>query len=49
MNPYTYIDLVLEDGGRVHYSRISAGTAYADAVYQHTATPTRFYGSTARR
>jgi hypothetical protein len=35
----------LEDGGRVHYTRTSAGTGYADAVYEHTTTPSRFDGS----
>jgi hypothetical protein len=40
--PYTYIDLVLPDGGRVHYDRISPGTGYADAVYEHTSSPTRY-------
>jgi RHS repeat-associated protein len=44
-NPYTYIDLSLPDGGRVHYNRISSGTGWTDAVYQHTAAPTGFYGS----
>jgi RHS repeat-associated protein len=36
--PYTYIDLILPDG-RVHYDRISPGTGYADAVYEHTTSP----------
>jgi len=44
-NPYTYIDLILPDGGRIHYNRTSSGTGWTDAVYQHTATPTGFYGS----
>jgi RHS repeat-associated protein len=44
--PYTYMDLVLPDGGRVHYYRISSGTSYTDAVFMHTSTPTKFYGST---
>jgi RHS repeat-associated protein len=46
--PWTWADLVLPDGGRVHYERISPGTGYVDAVYEHTATPTRFYKSTIR-
>jgi RHS repeat-associated protein len=45
-NPFTFADLILPDGGRVHYKRISAGTGFADAVYQHTSSPTIFYGST---
>ncbi|PYN89932.1 MAG: hypothetical protein DMD87_03705 [Candidatus Rokuibacteriota bacterium] len=45
MNPYTFIDLILPDGGRVHFARTSAGTGFVDAVYEHTATPTAFYGA----
>jgi len=43
--PYTYMDLVLPDGGRVHYTRISSGTSYTDAVYEHTSSPTPFFKS----
>jgi RHS repeat-associated protein len=42
---YQQADLVLPDGGRIHYVRISPGTAFWDAVYEHTATPTPFYKS----
>ena len=45
-NPYTFQLLVLEDGEFVHFDRISKGTGYADAVYQHTETSTRFYKAT---
>jgi len=45
VNPWTYVDVILPDGGRVHFVRISPGTQPADAVYQHTATPTAFYGA----
>jgi RHS repeat-associated protein len=41
--PYTYIDLILEDGARVHFDRISPGTSFEDAVYEHVTTPTRWY------
>jgi RHS repeat-associated protein len=44
--PYTYLDLVLADGGRVHYDRTSEGTGYQDAVYQHVQTPTDWFQST---
>jgi hypothetical protein len=44
--PYTYVDLILPDGSRVHYDRISPGTGFWDAVYEHVSTPTRFYRST---
>lgn len=43
--PYTWQDLVLGDGSRIHYERISPGTGWTDAVYEHTAAPTRFYKS----
>jgi RHS repeat-associated protein len=42
---YQQVELILPDGGRVHYVRISPGTEYFNAVFEHTATPTRFYGS----
>jgi hypothetical protein len=45
VNPYTYVDLILPDGGRIHYVRISPGTSYVDAEYEHIATPTAFYKS----
>ena len=45
-NPYTYQMIVLEDGDFLYFDRISKGTGYADAVYQHTETSTRFYKAT---
>jgi RHS repeat-associated protein len=45
-DPWTYIDLVLPDGGQVYYKRISPGPSYNNAVYQNTTSPTIFYGST---
>jgi YD repeat-containing protein len=45
-NPYTEMELVLEDGDFLYFKRISPGTGYADAVYQHTETSTRFYKAT---
>lgn len=44
-SPWTYQDLILPDGGRIHYARISPGTSFADAVYQNTSSPGRYYGS----
>lgn len=44
-NNYHDTDLILPDGGRVHYVRTSPGTAYWDAVYEHTSTPSAFYKS----
>jgi RHS repeat-associated protein len=44
-DPYTYQDLILPDGGRIHYQRISAGTGFQNAVYEHDSTPSRWYKS----
>jgi YD repeat-containing protein len=44
--PYTYIDLDFEDGEEVHFDRISKGTGYTDAVYEHRATSSKeFFGA----
>lgn len=43
--PYTYIDVNTCDGNQFHFIRISKGTSYADAVYEHRATATAFLGS----
>jgi YD repeat-containing protein len=43
---YQEADLILPDGGRVHYVRISSGTGFADAVFEHTTSPGPFYKST---
>jgi RHS repeat-associated protein len=40
---YTYADLMIPDGSKFRFTRISAGTSHTDAVMEHTATPTRFY------
>jgi len=45
-NPYTYQMIALEDGDFLYFDRISKGTGYADAVYQHTETSTSFYKAT---
>jgi RHS repeat-associated protein len=42
---YTEADLIMPDGGRVHYVRTSPGTGYTDAVYEATNTPGPFFGS----
>jgi YD repeat-containing protein len=44
-NPYTFVNLIMPDGDTIHYDRISEGTGYADAVYEHTATTTPFLHS----
>jgi len=42
---YTEADLILPDGKRIHYVRTSGGTGYADAVFEHTSSPTAFHSS----
>jgi YD repeat-containing protein len=46
--PFTWIDLVLEDGGRLHYSRVNWGAAYWDAEYRAQNTITDFFASSVR-
>lgn len=51
---YTYQDLILADGGRVHFTRTSPcdPSGYCDypwATYAATSTPDDFYGSTLRQ
>jgi Domain of unknown function (DUF6531) len=43
--PYSSIDMNLEDNREVHFDRISKGTGYADAVHEHHATSSEFYGA----
>lgn len=43
--PYTYMNINLEDGRQVYFSRVSKGTGYADAVFRHSATSSEFYGA----
>jgi YD repeat-containing protein len=43
--PYTRIDVILCDGNYFHYDRISKGTGYADALYEHRQTATPFLRS----
>jgi YD repeat-containing protein len=40
--PYTYLNWTLPDRQEIHYQRVSAGTGYADAVYEATATDRTF-------
>lgn len=47
-NPYTDIELGLADGSVVPYERISQGTGYRDALFEHTSTDGTFYGSLLR-
>ena len=39
---WAYVDLVMKDGGRIHYVRTTPGTSHEGAEFVHTATPTEF-------
>jgi RHS repeat-associated protein len=41
---YSYVDLILPDGGRVHYNRLYPGTDF-NTTFEHTGTPSAFYKS----
>lgn len=43
--PYTYQELILADGGRIRFDRISTGTNFNDAVYQANSTPGCWFGA----
>jgi YD repeat-containing protein len=43
--PFSWIDLILEDGGRLHYRRANWGASYWDAIYGVEYTITDFYDS----
>ena len=45
ISPYTYQELILPDGRRVRFDRISTGTSYGDSVYAHVSAQDPFYGS----
>ena len=42
---YTYINQVGADGGQVHFDRVSPGTSFSDAAYQHSGIPAAYGGS----
>ena len=43
--PYTFQDLVLADGERIHFDRTSPGTGAGDAVYENLTEPGPFFKS----
>lgn len=42
---FSWVALVLADGSREVYARVSPGTGFADAVFENKTTPDQFYGS----
>jgi YD repeat-containing protein len=49
INPWTYQELVLPDGSRIRFDRVSSGTSFAGAVYVHTSSRGPFYGAVITR
>jgi YD repeat-containing protein len=47
VNKQTGVEVILPDGGRFHYARLTPWPPPTDQeqLFVHTATPTRFYGS----
>ena len=46
---FSEADLILPDGGRVHYTRVSPGTGAQGAVLEHSTTPSVFFKSQIQR
>ena len=46
---WAWVELVLPDGARIHYDRISPGNTDDGGVFEHTATPTAYYKSRVTR
>lgn len=44
-DPYTFQELILPNGARIRFDRISPGTSYPNAVYVHASSKTEFYGA----
>ena len=42
---FQWAELILQDGGRIRYDRVSRGTTILNAQFEHWGTPTEFYGS----
>lgn len=42
---YLAVELILPDGGRIYYNRISPGVGYVDGVFEHALTPSEYYKS----
>lgn len=47
-SPYSWQDLLLPNGSRVHFVRTSPGTGYSGAVYEHKTSASIYHGATLR-
>ena len=47
-HPWTYQDLILPNGTRIHFARTSPGTGFSDAVYEHTSSNSKYFGAVLR-
>jgi hypothetical protein len=45
INDLTWAELILADGGRIRFRRVTPGTSLATAVFRHDSTPSSFYGA----
>jgi YD repeat-containing protein len=45
VSKFSWVALVLAEGGQIRYARISRGTSYSDGVFEDQATPGKFLGS----
>jgi YD repeat-containing protein len=45
VDKFSWVALVLADGGQIRYARVSRGTSYWDGVFEDQATPGKFLGS----
>jgi YD repeat-containing protein len=45
VDKFSWVALVMADGGQIRYARISPGTSYSDGVFEDQATPGTFLGS----
>jgi YD repeat-containing protein len=43
---FSWAALILADGGRIYFDRVSEGTSWADARFRHTKTTSSFWDST---
>jgi YD repeat-containing protein len=42
---FQWAELILANGGRIHFHRVTSGTSFTDALFEHRSTPTSFFGS----